>query len=206
MNTEEVALREIADSYLKGTKTLTQAGVSKTSGISVSAVNRLAKELNSLSIIDVGRREFKIMDFERLLVFWATHRRLQRDIVYSTRVDMDIGKIEGSMPVGIAFTAFTDYKLIVGEPPADYSEVYVYSTEKALDTIIGRFPPKKGIKNLFIIKTDRRLAGMIERKELKKDCVGIPQMFVDLWNIRAWYAREFTNRLIYRLRENGILE
>ncbi len=199
MRSEGIILESISDSYVKGERSFTQANLSRTTGVSVSAVNKTVNELKRIAAADVGRRSFSVIDFQKLLLYWATHRNLDKDIVYSTSVGMDVSRIESTMPPGIAFTAFTAYKFLVGEPPADYGEVYVYAGTDAMNIITDRFPPKKGVKNLFVLKADSFLERRIKNKELAASCVGLPRVFADLWNIRAWYAKEFTNRLLSAL-------
>ncbi len=196
MKTEGIVLEAVSESFIGGEHAFTQSEISKRVGVAVSAVNKTINNLKRLSIVDIGRRNFRVIDFKRLLLYWATHRNLDRDVVYSTHVDIDIGRIESSMPPDIAFTAFTAFKFIVGEPPADYSQVYVYSSAAVLGILKERFPQKKGTKNLFVLKADRYLEKKIAGNELKDSCVSLAQAFVDLWNVREWYAKEFTERLM----------
>jgi hypothetical protein len=100
-------------------------------------------------------------------------------------------KIEGSMPSGAIFTAFSGYRLLFKEAPADYSEVYVYADEKALKEIKERFPAKPGPPNIVVLAKDAYL----ERGPI----VPVSQIYADLWNIKEWYAKEYLDALERRL-------
>ena len=51
------------------------------------------------------------------------------------------------------FAAYTAYKFKFNDVPADYSEIYVYGDE----SLKGRFPPNKGVSNLFVLKKDNMI-------------------------------------------------
>jgi len=97
------------------------------------------------------------------------------------------------MPNDIIFTAYGGYKFLFKDVPADYSEVYIYGDVD----IKKRFPLEKGTPNLFVLKKD----SIIERYGKHTT---IANTFVDLWNLREWYAKEFVKALEVRL--HGILE
>ncbi len=65
-----------------------------------------------------------------------------------------------------------------------------------MDKIRERFPKMHGKSNVIILTMDDHL------KKFGK--IPLAQLFVDLWNISTWYAREFLNELEGRM--NGILE
>jgi len=154
------------------------------------------KTLEAINAVRITPRSFSIIAIDRLMLYWATHRKLNNDIVYSAFSDMRINEIEASMPNGTVFTAYTAYKKIYKSTPADYSEVYVYATESALNEIERRFPVKSGAYNIFILKADPVLAGRIKNSIA---VAPLPNVFVDLWNIRTWYAKEFTDALSKKL-------
>ena len=97
------------------------------------------------------------------------------------------------MPNEIIFGAYTAYKFLYHDVPADYSEVYVYADVDLKE----RFPPQKGVPNLFVLKKDPFM-------ESYGKTTTAAQTFVDLWNLRDWYAKEFIVAMEKRL--HGILE
>ncbi|MFH0714983.1 MAG: hypothetical protein V1847_04330 [Candidatus Diapherotrites archaeon] len=129
----------------------------------------------------------KLLDKEKALAFWASIRNLEKDIVYKTRAELKVAEIEKLMPSGISFTAFSAFKRRFKEVPADYSEVYVYAGEEELAELKKRFPPKEGPANLIVLAKPKNI-------EVEK-IVSNEQMFVDLWNLKEWYAKEFLTAL-----------
>jgi hypothetical protein len=168
----------------------TQLALSKKFGFSLSTVNNALKPPVQIGAIEKRERSFRIVDAHKLLTFWATARNLSRDILYSTRAEMPVQKIEGNMPAGAFFTAYSGYRFLFSESPADYGEVYVCADEKTLEEIKRRFPEKKGPPNIFILKKDAFMPGKIAPKA---------QIYADLWNLKEWYARDFLNALERRL-------
>jgi hypothetical protein len=201
MKKHEIVYREIACAYVDGVRRFTQLGLSKKLGMSISTVNGAVSKLAGINAVRVKLRYFEVIDFERLLMFWTTHHSTAKEVVYSARVDMPVGKIEGSLPDGIAYTAYTAYRTLFGDAPADYSEVYLYATGKALEEIKRRFSGKAGAPNLFVLKTDELLKERIEKKELKRSSVCAAMAFVDTWNLKEWYSKEYADAYMKRLIE-----
>lgn len=168
---------------------LTQSELSKKLHISLSIVNSAIKKLYSVGAIKINQRNFNIIDARKMLYIWASVRNLEKEIIFKARLEMPVREIERAMP-NILFTAYTAYKLKFNDTPADYSEVYAYADEKELDIIKKRFSNFKHSEenpNLFILKKDKSL-------DLYSS-IPIAQIFVDLWNLKEWYAKEFINSL-----------
>ena len=100
------------------------------------------------------------------------------------------------MPPNVIFGVFSAYRLKYNSAPADYSAVYVYAN--SLSEIQKRFPKKIGEKkignqkNFFVFRADPYLASF---GSFTPDV----QIFVDLWNISDWYAKDFLNALHKRI-------
>ena len=135
-----------------------------------------------------------MVDWERLLFFWATRRNLKKDIIYKTRIEETILTVEGLMPSSVIYGTYSAYRLKFQEAPADYDKVYIYADEDGLEQIKKRFPPAKSKipANLIVLKADSFLK-----------CYGqiatLAQMFVDLWNLPDWYAKDFQEALKQRI-------
>lgn len=165
----------------------TQKEIAERLGISLSTVNNALEPLARIGAIEKRNLGFRLIDKEKALTYWASARNLEKDIVYKTRVEIPITEIEKQMPSGVAFTAFTAFRLRFKDVPADYSEVYVYANEEELAELKKRFPQKGGPPNMIVLAKPTRLEGeKIVPNEL---------LFVDLWNLKEWYAREFLNAL-----------
>ncbi len=169
----------------------TQKGIAERLGISLSTVNNAIKPLARIGAIEKRKFGLKLVDKEKALAYWASVRNLEKDIVYKTRAEMLIVEIEKSMPSGITFTAFTAFKLNFKDVPADYSEVYVYASEEELAELKNRFPQKKGPANLIILSKPGSFGN---RKIVPNEL-----LFVDLWNLKEWYAKEFLKALKLKL-------
>lgn len=161
---------------------LTQKGLSIKLGVSLSTVNYALRNLAKMGAIDIKKRNFSIVNPKKILYYWASIRNIEKDIIYSTRADLTVADIEKLMPSNIIFTAYSGFKFMFNEAPADYSNVYVYS--KDIKELKERFPPNKNPPNLFVLKQD---------ENLKQITSG--QLFVDLWNLKEWYAKEFVELL-----------
>lgn len=169
----------------------TQKDIAAHFHISTSTVFHALKAARSLGAVSVTGRNLHVRDIEKLLLLWATLRKLEKDIHYATRVNMSIREIEGIMPPKIIFAAFSAYRLKYNDAPADYDQVYVYAED--LTEIKKRFPlEKKGTPNLYVLKPDPYLH---EFGLLTPDI----QTFVDLWNIPLWYSKDYIDALKKKL-------
>ncbi len=192
MNHKEEVYLYILENYRKGK--VTQQGIAEALDISLSTVNNALKPLRQMQAIEIKPRELLVKDSEKILAYWATIRKLEKDTVYSTHVRLSIKEIEGSLPANVVFTAFSGYKLRFNDVPADYSEIYTYADDKTLGEIKKRFPEKKGPKNLFVLQSNR-----VVKKMSKIGIAPASLLFVDLWNVKGWYARDFLNALREKL-------
>lgn len=191
MKKKELVYRELL--VAEGKKT-TQLRLAKVLGVSLSTVNNALKPLVKMGAVRVSPRGLRIVDYEKVLIHWANVRDLDKEVVYATRSESSAREIESMMPQGAVFTAYSGYKLKYGDAPADYSEVYVYAGGKTLEEIKKRFPESGKTPNIFVLKPDSRLAGLSG-----ESAAPAPQLFVDLWNLKSWYAKDFVNTLRERL-------
>ena len=165
-------------------KSLTQAYLAKALGISLSTVNLVLKPLARMNAVRIKKMGFDIIDVKKILYYWASIRNVEKDIIYKTRIEAPVKGIEKEMPDDVIFTAFSAYKFKFKDVPADYSEVYVYGNEE----IKKRFGEDRGNPNLFVLKKDN----VIDRYG---KTVTIANLFVDLWNLKQWYANDFLKAL-----------
>jgi DNA-binding transcriptional regulator YhcF (GntR family) len=193
----EFVYREILYHVIeKENRILTQSFLSKKLKISLSTVNHALNPLRKMNAITVKQRNFKIVQPKKILYYWSSIRNLDKDIIYQTYVNMPIREIEAAMPDGIIYAAYSAYKFRFKDVPADYSEIYLYSDLNLLEEVKKRFPLNGKKPNLFVLKK--------YGEERYGKITTIAQTFVDLWNIKEWYAAEFLKYLEERI--NGILE
>ena len=152
MKQKEIIYRELAEHILRKEKNiLTQLMLSKKLQISLNTVNGAIFPLRRIGAVQVRKRSLAVIDEKKLILYFASVRNLQKDICWQTRAEMPPSRIEKNMPANAIFTAYSAYKFLFDDVPADYSEIYVYADEKGLAEIQRRFPTKEGPANLFVL-------------------------------------------------------
>ena len=189
---KEVLLIKILEKCFKEKATrFTQKELSKEA--SIGLVNSLVKELKGLGIVKVYKRHFEVIDLKKLLIYTCVQRNFYKDIIDSFHVEASIKEIESSMPPKVTYTSYSAYRLLFNEAPSDYSEIYVYSNEN----LRKRFKINdKKRPNLFVLKKDFNMTNIAP----------MPLIYIDLWNLKEWYAKEFLKSFEERLKNEGILE
>ena len=175
----------------KDNYTFKQLELSKKLGFSLSTINLAVKKLEKMNAVKINKMNFKVIDTKKILYLWASVRNIEKDIIYQTRAEMPVREIEKNLP-NITYAAYNAYKFKFNDVPADYSEVYVYANEQELEEIKKRFPQNEKNANLFVLKKSSRLYPKTGT---------IAQIFVDLWNLRQWYASDFLKALEQRIAE-----
>lgn len=160
-------------------------------GLSSSTVNLALSPLRKLGAVRIGKRHSEVTDYEKILYHWANHRHLETDISAKLRVNLSVMEIEGRLPENSFPTGYTAVRERFGEPPSDYDKVYFYHSDPEI--VAARFAEDtiNGEPNFFVIKADPFLSSQ----------VSLPQIFVDLWNMRDWYAKDFCRFIKSRLEE-----
>ena len=184
---EQVYREILYQSMERKKKTLTQLGLSKSLGISTSTVNLAMKKLEKMNAVRIEKMNFTVIDAKKILYLWASTRNIEKDISYSARIGMAAKEIEKSMP-DIFYAAYSAYKFRFNDVPADYSEVYIYADYAELQKIKKRFKMSDKNPNFFVLEKDRNMG--------KYPKTGtIAQIFVDLWNMKQWYASDFIKEM-----------
>lgn len=187
MTKKEVLWRHLIHEAITNKKLkFLQKDLAQEFGFSLSTIHNALKAPREIGAIKVTGRNFLIEDKEKFLYLWATVKRLNKEIIYSTYAEEGIREIENKMPSGIIYGAYSAFVKKFEEAPADYDKVYIYTPIETIAEIKARFPLKKGYKNLFILGSDPYL-----EKMSPKGIVPIEQMFVDIWNLTDWYAKEY---------------
>ncbi|MBI2664243.1 winged helix-turn-helix transcriptional regulator [Candidatus Woesearchaeota archaeon] len=185
MKKAEFVYREILYSAIeKKNRNLTQSYLAAALKISLSTVNLALKPLVRMNAVRIRKMGFDAIDPKKILYYWASIRNIEKDIIFSTRVAEPVKSIEKQMPDDAVFTAFSAYKFKYRDVPADYSEVYVYGS----DSIRKRWPQNSNAPNLFVLKKDSSI-------DKYGKTATTANLFVDLWNLRQWYAKDFLNAL-----------
>ena len=201
MKKNQVIYRFIAQATLQNKKTkFVMRDIARTLKISPNTVSLTVKSLVNIGAVTQYGNYFSISDFNKLIDFWAVKRDISKDIIYQTYADIEESEIEKMMPSEVAFTCYSAYVLLFGNDASDYSGVYVYASDKGLKEIKMRFPEKKLSErskyfNITVLKPDQLLSNMIDNGATIKSSVSVPQLYVDLWNTKDWYAYEFLKKL-----------
>ena len=188
---EEVYREILFNAMEKKEKIFTQSEMSKKLGVSLSIVNAAIRKLNSIGAIKIHPRNFQVLDIKKIIYLWASIRNLDRDVMFQARIDAPVREIERILP-DIFYTAYTAYKLRFEDVPADYSELYVYGSEDELELI------KKRISGFNVSENSRNPNFFVFKKDPSMNLykkIPLAQIFVDLWNLKEWYAKEFINSM-----------
>lgn len=182
---KEIIWRELLFQALeKKQNKFQQKEIAQKFGFSLSTVNNALKVPRSSGTVKVTGRFFILENPEKMLYLWATFRALEKDIVYQTFSLKPPKEIEGLMPPRVVYGGYSAYVKMFNESPADYDKVYVYAGQRGLAEIKKRVPPSKKPPNLFVLSADKFLKqyGPTTTKG---------QTFVDIWNLKDWYAQDF---------------
>lgn len=186
MRKNEIIWREILEKAKKS-PVFEQKKLAQKYGFSTSTVFAALAPLRRLGAITVTGRNFRVVNLEKILLFWATHRNLEKDIIYQTYVDLPPSEIEGLVDNQTIFACYSAAKMLLGVSPSDYDKIYVYHPQ--FQKLTQRFPKNNHQQpNLFIIKSDPSISKYGKTTP-------VSQTFVDLWNLPDWYADEFLKAL-----------
>lgn len=189
MTKKEIIWRDILHRAVEQKTTeFTQKELARRFGFSLSTVFNALKVPRQAGAIRVTGKGFRVLDAEKFLMLWATHRNLKKEIAYKTTTRHSAREAEGAVPPSVVFACCGAYRKKYGEEPADYDKVFVYADEAGVREVKKRFPPQQGYDNLIVLKSDPYLSSF---GHTTPDV----QTFVDLWNLEDWYAKEFLNAL-----------
>lgn len=195
MKKERVYREILYGTIEKNIKTFKQIELSKACKISLSTVNYALEPLERMNAIEKKRFGFVVLDPKKILVYWASTRRLEKDIVYQTYLNKSVEKIESEVPANCVFTAYSAFKFKFKKIPSEYGEVVVYGKREDFERRFG----KESLKlkpNLIVLDLDEHL--------LKFKIAPTAQIYVDLWNLKSWYAKDFLKKMEEMI--SGILE
>ena len=158
-------------------------------GYSLSTVHHALVVPTAIGAIRKETKFFVLANFMKLLLYWASVRNLKRSIIYQTSSPLSVTEREGLVPPTAVFACYSAGRRILGEPPADYDEVYFYDDPSSLPEIHRRFPPVASRRpNVVVLSTDGQLRHY-------GGVTTTPQTYVDIWNLSDWYSTDFTRAL-----------
>lgn len=175
----------------------TQAEIAAKTGFSLSTVNLAIEKPAAIGALRKESKFFVIEDVLKFLYFWGTWRNFWRDVIYSTRIEESVLEIEGLVPAKSVFACYSAARRMFIAPPADYDKVFIYMLPKDVELAKERFPFVKSFNpNFFVLTATNEIFSFGKTTTL-------PQTFVDLWNQRDWFAKDYINVLEEKI--NAIL-
>lgn len=181
----EIIWREMMEQAVKN-PVFEQKQLATKFGFSTSTVFASLTSLRNLGAVSVTGRNFRITSLEKLLLFWATHRNLNHDIVYQTHIEAPVLEIEGLMDDDTIYGCYSATRFHLKVAPSEYDKVFVYSTNP--ENLKRRFPASPLSPNFFVLKADPFLSAFGK-------ITPVSQTYVDLFNLKDWYAGEFLKAL-----------
>lgn len=173
----------------KGIFKRTQSEIAEKLGVSLSTVNHALGIPAQIGAIRKESKFFVLADFKKMLYYWASMRNLARDVLYETYSDQSVLAIEGAALPESVFAGYSAARHLLGEAPADYAAVYFYIAPDYLTQFQERFPPgNTAAPNVFALKAPEHLPHT-------KEGTTLVQTFVDVWNLKDWYAKDYVRAL-----------
>jgi len=182
MKKEEKIFREILIGMLGKREKFYQKEISEICKVSIGLVNKVVSKLEEQGSIQRKIKGFSVIDPNKILMYWATKRNLNKDLSEKYYIKKSVTDIEKTLPNCVIFTAYSGWRLLTGRTPADYREIYVYvpvEKKELMRLWLKENKPSKGLENLFIIYTDDE--HLI--KNSKKNIAPVPQIFVDIYSL-----------------------
>src|SRR3989344_629466 len=164
-----------------------QQELAKTLLMSTSTVNHALKDLRRMGAVRIGGDGGSVTDTEKILIHWASHRKLESDIVGTINVSDSVLEVEGLLPPGSILGGYSAVRHWYQEAPADYSTVYVYHTDPAL--VHARFEAAPaGDTTVVLLKLPPTIP-------TRPETTSLAHTYVDLWNISDWMVKDFVRRV-----------
>lgn len=176
---KERVYRELVE-FAEHKRATTQRELASTCKVSLNLVNSVVRELRRVGALAVYPMGLNILDPAKILYAWGSQRNLERDISLKYAVGLPVHEIEKNMPGDVVFTAFSGWRLKVGQAPFDYNRVYVYaqpSAEPIVKRLLSTLPRTRGDANTFVM--------LVEDPHLfahsKHQIAPVGQLFVDIY-------------------------
>lgn len=172
----------------------TQVGLAKDFSYSTSTVNLALTKPTSIGALRKSGKFFVVTDPKKLLYLWATHRNLNKDLIYSTTSTLPIKELEGLAPPTALYGGYSAAKEILGEPAADYNTLYLYLDKVKLADLKLRYPNSKvGTSQIRVLQSPFYSP--------TPHHTSLTHTFVDIWNMADWYSTDFITSLETKIHE-----
>lgn len=171
----------------KGNPYFQQQKLAQKLDLSTSTVNLALKDLRRMGAVEIGGDGGTVRNAEKILMHWASHRELEKDIVFTKQLAGSVAEIEGLLPPDSILGAYSAVRQWYKEAPANYNSVYVYhlSPRKIEERFANH---EKGETKLIVLQLKPKIP-------LRSETTSLAHTFVDLWNISDWMASDFIRRI-----------
>lgn len=171
-----------------------QQQVAAAVGCAIGTVHLALRVPRAVGAIQVGGRGFYVTDFAKLLVMWAVHRTVHRDIVDRWTTDRSRREAESLVVPSARFTGAAGVKWHYGELPTDYPDVWVYVPQDDVEELRRRLPESRRQTGtgtaVFVLRPDALLGPRLS----------VAQLYADCWQMPGWWAMEAAR---YVVRKEG---
>lgn len=155
--------------------------------ISTSTVHHALEKLRQMGAVRIGGDGGAVVDAEKILMHWANHRNLARDVTTTRTLNHSVLEVEGLLPQGSILGGYSAVRSWYGEAPADYTKVYVYHAN--IQEVLRRFEGhKEGGTTLYVLT-------LVSTIPTRTETTSLAHTFVDLWNMTDWMAKDFVRRV-----------
>ncbi len=194
MKKKDFVIREILYRvYEKNEFFMTQKSLAQTCNVSLDTANQVVKKLSQFRAIEKKPLAFRVVNPQKILLYWASTRNLAADVVYSTYSPNPIEEIEEDMPNDAIFTAYSGYRKKFGEPAIAYDEVFVYADP---DDVKRKFAEKTVPgKNIVVLKKDPDI-----KRVSNNGVVPVALLYADLWQLGTSLAERLIIELNQKLK------
>lgn len=161
-------------------RTTTQRELASACKVSLNLVNSVIRELRRVGALAVYPMGLNILDPAKIVYTWGSQRDLERDISLRYAIGLPVHEIEKNMPGDVVFTAFSGWRLKVGQAPFDYNRVYVYaqpSSEHIVKRLLSTLPRTRGDANTFVMVVDDPHLFASSKHQIAP----VGQLFVDIY-------------------------
>jgi len=161
-------------------RTTTQRELASACKVSLNLVNSVIRELRRVGALAVYPMGLNILDPAKIVYTWGSQRDLERDISLRYAIGLPVHEIEKNMPGDVVFTAFSGWRLKVGQAPFDYNRVYVYaqpSSEHIVKRLLSTLPRTRGDANTFVMVVDDPHLFASTKHQIAP----VGQLFVDIY-------------------------
>ncbi len=158
-------------------------GLAAELGLAKTTVHTALDRPRAIGVVKSSRSGIRVLDPGRMLLLWAGHRELGKDILYETRTPLPPADVEKQLAHDVTLGGFAAYRAIYGRNTvADYDTVLVYGPAIGVSR---RFPTRRsGASRILILEPDPILPSYGPHTPL-------PQTYVDLFNLPGWQAARF---------------